>query len=181
MTTPTTSISIHRSSLSHLSSLTSHLSPLTFSPSHLSPLFSSHVLSSLFSLSQLSNRDKEILNGIGPRTHRMYPVRKGEKIESILRTRKISMDEARKLNPTVNLSKLGEGQVLKLPAGKYTLREREMMQGTAGAPDAFFTTTSPLMLAGLLGAGAGAGAAYWYLSRFGDPLDSDQDDGPVTL
>lgn len=63
--------------------------------------------------------------------------------------------------------------MVKLPPGKYTVREREMLAGTAHAPDAFFASTSPLMLTGLLGAAAGAAGAYWYLNKFGDPLDSE--------
>ena len=29
-------------------------------------------------------------------------------------------------------------QVIKLPAGKYTVREREMLSGVAGAPESYF-------------------------------------------
>lgn len=29
-------------------------------------------------------------------------------------------------------------QVVKLPAGKYTVREREMLSGVAGAPESYF-------------------------------------------
>lgn len=53
----------------------------------------------------LSNRDKEIISGIGWR-YRTYPVRKGEKIEDITSKRGISMTEMEKLNPDVDLQKL---------------------------------------------------------------------------
>ena len=53
----------------------------------------------------LSDRDKEIISGIGWR-YRTYPVRKGENIEDITSKRGISMAEMEKLNPNVNLQKL---------------------------------------------------------------------------
>lgn len=37
------------------------------------------------------------------------------------------MEELEALNPGVDLTKLTEGQVIKLPPGKYTVREREML------------------------------------------------------
>lgn len=36
-----------------------------------------------------------------------------------------------------------EGQLIKLPAGKYTVREREMLTGTAGAPSEYFMPGNP--------------------------------------
>lgn len=53
----------------------------------------------------LSDRDKEIISGIGWR-YRTYPVRKGENIEDITSKRGISMAEMEKLNPNVDLQKL---------------------------------------------------------------------------
>lgn len=45
---------------------------------------------------------------------------------------------------------LAEDQVLKLPAGKYTVREREMMTGS-GVPAEFFHATSALGKTVLIG------------------------------
>jgi LysM repeat protein len=114
----------------------------------------------------LSARDKKILGGIGPKSYRTYPVRKGEKISAILKARKISMAEAEKLNPGVNLKHITEGQVLKLPAGKYTVREQEMMMGTARAPQEFFAEAGPYALAGLAGALAGAFGVYMFMKQY---------------
>ncbi|CAG9463629.1 unnamed protein product [Pedinophyceae sp. YPF-701] len=114
----------------------------------------------------LSKRDKEILAGIGSSTYRTYPVRKGEKIQDILGARKVTMEEAQGLNPGMDLNKLAEGQVIKLPPGKYTVREQEMMMGTARAPLEYFSAAGPVALGGLAGAVAGAGAAYLFMKKY---------------
>jgi len=120
----------------------------------------------------LSARDREILSGIGPGTHRLYPVRRGDTPRSILEPRKVTVAEAVALNPEAEKSlsdadaPLEEGLVLKLPAGRYTVREREMLIGASGAPAAFFSPErGPVALSGLVGAALGAVAAYLYLSR----------------
>jgi LysM domain len=126
---------------------------------------------------KLSARDKEILAGIGPRSYRTYPVRKGETLADIITKRKITREEMIKLNPDVNLDKLaGEqhardllreqqrlrmwarlnkswvrlflcllcaaNQILKLPANKYTTREKEMLLNVV--PVDFFSTEALL-------------------------------------
>lgn len=42
------------------------------------------------------------------------------------------------LNPTINLDRLRPNQLLKLPARKYTLREREVLIGNHILPPEFF-------------------------------------------
>jgi hypothetical protein len=88
----------------------------------------------------LSKRDKEILGGIG-QTYRIYPVRGGETLKDIMSKRGISMEEMLALNPGLDLSKkLGDNQLLKLPGGKFTVREREMLMGIL--PKEFFSHAS---------------------------------------
>lgn len=106
---------------------------------------------------KLSSRDREILAGIEPgskqsRGFRPYPVRKGETVEDIASKRKISMAELERLNPGVNLQKVKADQVIKLPANKFSVREREMLSGTLGLPVEFFNspTAAPVLLGGLV-------------------------------
>lgn len=90
---------------------------------------------------KLSSRDKEILDGIGP-GYRVYPVRAGETLDEIMGKRNISLEEMKSLNTGLDLSKaLPGGQVLKLPANKYTVREREMLIGSGILPAEFFEAT----------------------------------------
>lgn len=89
----------------------------------------------------LSLRDLNILRGINLKGARSYPVREGETIGDIIGKRNITMDEVEKLNPNVDLKRLKEGQVIKLPAGKYTKREKEMMVGSGIVPSEFFDST----------------------------------------
>ena len=44
-----------------------------------------------------------------------------------------------------------ENQLIKLPAGKYTVREREMLSGTAGAPSEYFMPGNPFSNSLILG------------------------------
>lgn len=53
---------------------------------------------------------------------------------------------------------LAAGQVLKLPAGKYTVREREMMTGSGVLPTEFFHVGSALGKTVLIGTQA---HAFW--------------------
>jgi len=77
---------------------------------------------------KLSDRDKEILSGIGRGNNvRVYIVRKGEEIESIVTNRGIPLAEVEKLNPEVKLSELLGGEKILLPAGFYTQREKEVL------------------------------------------------------
>ncbi|GMH39936.1 hypothetical protein BSKO_07840 [Bryopsis sp. KO-2023] len=100
---------------------------------------------------QLSVRDKDIISGIGKHSYRTYPVRKGETVEDIIAKRGISMAEMEKLNPDVELGKVKANQILKLPAGKYTVREKEMLMGTAGVPNEFFQSKGFVFSASILG------------------------------
>lgn len=98
----------------------------------------------------LSSRDREILEGIGA-VYRVYPVRKGESLADIITKRSITRQEMKDLNPGVSLDKLKEGQLLKLPANKFTVREREMLIGSGILPPEFFAATrNPFVI----GAGA---------------------------
>eukprot|EP00882_Tetradesmus_deserticola_P001759 GHRQ01001889.1.p1 GENE.GHRQ01001889.1~~GHRQ01001889.1.p1 ORF type:complete len:214 (+),score=82.63 GHRQ01001889.1:584-1225(+) len=98
----------------------------------------------------LSSRDREILGGIGT-VYRVYPVRKGETLTDIITKRNITRTEMSVLNSGVNLDKLKEGQLLKLPANKFTVREREMLIGSGILPAEFFEATkNPFVI----GAGA---------------------------
>lgn len=103
---------------------------------------------------KLSARDKEILAGIGPWTYRTYPVRAGENIVDIISKRGITRKEMEELNPGVDLDHLSANQVLKLPANKYTTREKEMLSDVV--PLEFFNAaginkTSATLLVMLLG------------------------------
>lgn len=51
------------------------------------------------------------------------------------------------LNASINLDRLKEGQLLKLPATKFTVREREMLIGSGILPPEFFNATkNPFVL-----------------------------------
>lgn len=94
----------------------------------------------LLPASGLSSRDKEILEGIGS-VYRIYPVRKGEALSDVMTKRNITRAEMEALNANINLEKLKEGQLLKLPANKFTVREREMLIGSGILPPEFFAAT----------------------------------------
>lgn len=51
---------------------------------------------------KLSDRDREILGGIGT-TYRVYPIRAGETLSEVLSKRGISTDEFLRLNPGVDM------------------------------------------------------------------------------
>jgi hypothetical protein len=53
-----------------------------------------------------------------------------------------------------------EGQLIKLPAGKYTVREREMLTGTAGAPSEYFMPGNPFSNSLIGGAARGPPDAH---------------------
>ena len=110
---------------------------------------------------KLSARDRDILAGITPGSgarFRPYPVRKGETAADIAAKRGISPAELAALNPGVDLGKLAANQVIKLPAGRYSVREREMLTGSAALPEAFFKGPLAGVPAGAAGAGALAAA-----------------------
>merc|ERR1711959_359264 len=116
--------------------------------------------------SKLSERDREILDGVGKGKgkYRAYPVRKGEVIEDIIEKRGIKMEEVEALNEGVDLSSLKAYQVIKLPRNKYTEREKEMLVGAARVPVVFFSMGSGMSFGKLalvvLVAGV-AGVAAW--------------------
>jgi hypothetical protein len=78
-------------------------------------------------------RDREILKGIAPAGPRQYPLRKGETVSDVLKGRGVSMAEAQALNPGVDLAKASAGQLIKLPYGRYTQREKEMLSSVVPA------------------------------------------------
>ncbi len=51
----------------------------------------------------------------------------------VLKGRGITMAEAQALNPGVDLAKAKDGQVIKLPYGRYTQREKEMLSSVVPA------------------------------------------------
>jgi len=121
---------------------------------------------------KLSSRDREILAGIGTQPYRLYPVREGEKLDDIITKRKITRAEMDALNPGVNLNKLTDNEVIKLPAGKYTVREREMMTGT-GVPAEFFNTNTTLGKTVVGGLVFILAYSFWLWRQKQDDLDDD--------
>ena len=117
---------------------------------------------------KLSARDKDIIDGITKINQpRIYPTRKGESIMDIIEPRGIAFEDVKKLNPGVNLGTFVNGEKLKLPPGKYTVREREMLQGCGILPaetvNPFAVLVSPNALA-LLGAVALSGVYAMYFA-----------------
>lgn len=123
---------------------------------------------------KLSSRDREILAGIGPATYRTYPVREGELLQDIIEKRNITRAEMEALNPGVDLDKLDKLQVLKLPAGKYTVREREMMTGSGLVPQEFFHASSALSKSLVIAVALGAGYSFWLWRQKQEP-DNDSE------
>ncbi|KAK3253267.1 hypothetical protein CYMTET_37476 [Cymbomonas tetramitiformis] len=76
---------------------------------------------------RFSQRDLEILSGIGTGPTRIYPVRKGETIEAIAASRGIALPAVEELNPTVDIYDLSGGENILLPAGQYSMREKEVL------------------------------------------------------
>ncbi|MEW5304251.1 MAG: hypothetical protein WDW38_003622 [Sanguina aurantia] len=97
---------------------------------------------------KLSVRDREILDGIGP-GFRVYPVRGTERMEDIMSKRGITLPEVQALNPGVDLQKLTDHQLIKLPSDKFTVREREMLTGIV--PVEFFTPEKQPFVIGIGG------------------------------
>ena len=67
-------------------------------------------------MGKLSERDRQILDGMRAGNYRTYPVRKGESLDDVLSKRKISMEEFKQLNPDVNPKKV-KGAPLPLTRG----------------------------------------------------------------
>jgi hypothetical protein len=60
-------------------------------------------------------------------------MRAGEKLSDVLKGRGVTMAEAQALNPGVDLAKVKDGQLVKLPYGRYTQREKEMLSSVVPA------------------------------------------------
>ena len=73
------------------------------------------------------------MKGIAPAGPRQYPLRKGETVSDVLKGRGVSWSEAHALNPGVDLNKAAAGQLIKLPYGRYTQREKEMLSSVVPA------------------------------------------------
>jgi LysM repeat protein len=123
---------------------------------------------------KLSARDKEILAGIGTQPYRLYPVREGEKLADVITKRNISRAEMEALNPNVNLDRLTDGEILKLPAGKYTVREQEMMTGS-GVPTEFFNTNTTLGKTVVGGIVFILAYSFWLWRQKQDDIDDDSE------
>ena len=93
--------------------------------------------------SRLSARDREILAGITPGSRhrfRPYPVRPGETAAAIAANRGVTVADLEAANPGVSLAALKPDQIIRLPPGAYSVREREMLTGTLAVPFEFFAT-----------------------------------------
>ncbi|KXZ47165.1 hypothetical protein GPECTOR_37g171 [Gonium pectorale] len=104
----------------------------------------------LLPANKLSERDREILGGIGT-TYRLYPIRQGEILSDVLSKRGISESEFLALNPGISVKDIKDNQVVKLPINKFTVREREMLIGSGILPHEFFTAAKNPFVIGLGG------------------------------
>ncbi|KAG2454037.1 hypothetical protein HYH02_001078 [Chlamydomonas schloesseri] len=104
----------------------------------------------LLPANKLSERDREILGGIGT-TYRVYPIRAGETLTEVLSKRGISTDEFLRLNPGVDMKAVKDNQIVKLPIDKFTVREREMLIGSGILPPEFFHAAKNPFVIGLGG------------------------------
>ena len=113
----------------------------------------------------LRQRDREILKGIAPTGARTYPMRAGEKLGDVLKGRGVTMAEAQALHPGVDLTKVKDGQLVKLPYGRYTQREKEMLSSVVPATSLGLPSTVSFSQAqlqfGLLAALAVAAYAFY--------------------
>ena len=101
---------------------------------------------------KLSDRDKLIISGIEKNGVRHYPVRKGETLADIISKRKISVQEIASLNPDLNVNnKLRPGMELLLPADKFTVREKEALEGSGTVPSEYFAPTTVVKTDFLIG------------------------------
>jgi len=90
-------------------------------------------------------------------------------VAEVLKGRGVSLAEAKELNPGVDLGKAVAGQLLKLPYGRYTQREKEMLSSVVPASSLGLGAVAPssqqLQLGLLLALGAAAYAAYVKLAN----------------
>lgn len=119
---------------------------------------------------KLSTRDKEILNGIGT-GYRVYPVREGESLNDVIAKRRITVDEMMSLNPGIDLNNLKAHQLLKLPANKFTVREREMLIGSGIVPPEFFEAAKNPFVIGIGALLGVCGFVLAWMKFHRDPLD----------
>jgi hypothetical protein len=114
-------------------------------------------------------RDREILKGIAPTGPRSYPLRKGETVADVLKGRGVTMAEAQKLNAGIDLAKAKDGQIIKLPYGRYTQREKEMLSSVVPASSlglaGVAVPSGAQLQAGLLVALAIAGYGFYVKAR----------------
>jgi hypothetical protein len=95
-------------------------------------------------------------------------------VAEVLKGRGITMAECATLNPGVDLSKAKDGQLIKLPYGRYTQREKEVLSSVVpapslGLPNVAAPTVVQLQLGALLVLGV---AAYgFYLKKAKDWAD----------
>jgi len=85
----------------------------------------------------------------------------------IIEPRGIAFEDVKRLNPGVNLGTFVNGETLLLPPGKYTAREKEMLQGCGILPaetvNPLAVLVSPNSLA-VLGAVAASGIYAMYFA-----------------
>ncbi len=79
--------------------------------------------------------------------------------QDIISKRKITRVEMEALNSTVDLDKLSANQIIKLPAGKYTVREQEML--SSFAPNEFFSSITHMHKGTAIASAALLGAAIF--------------------
>lgn len=134
--------------------------------------------SALLRLTRLAptQRDREILKGIAPTGPRSYPLRKGETVTEVLKGRGVTLAEAQALNASIDLAKVKDGQVIKLPYGRYTQREKEVLSSVVpatslGLSGVAVPSTAQLQVGAFL---ALAIAAYsFYLKKAQDWAEKD--------
>lgn len=79
------------------------------------------------------------------RSYRTYAVKEGETIDTIIESRRISMEEVDKLNPGSDLDNLAPREIIKLPAHRYSAHEEYESHGLLGnrilKPGGWFANT----------------------------------------
>ena len=73
----------------------------------------------------------------------------------------VSREDCQKLNPSLNLDKLSAGQQILIPSSKFTVREKEMLQGMGAVPPEFFGRTQGTIPGIVMLSGALLLAAYF--------------------
>ena len=89
-------------------------------------------------------------------------------MNDVLKGRGVSWSEAQALNPGVDLAKAQAGQLIKLPYGRYTQREKEMLSSVVPASSlglAGVAVPSAAQLQGGLLAGLAIAAYAFYVKK----------------